>query len=208
MNGSSAPDSQPQSLVRAFIAVLISDDLKRRIALVQEEFKKVAPEVKWVSEENFHITLKFLGDVEADRLAAIPAMLSDSLADVEEFDIGIGGVGAFPNHGRPRTVWVGVTDGRERLAEVAQQVEEQLAGLGFHKEDRSFSAHLTIGRVKDGRGADALTSALQKADVGSMGTVRVKSVAVMKSELRREGPIYSVLSEIPLRSAGGETKNG
>lgn len=200
------PPAPPQ--FRIFVAVLISRDVKRRIALVQEEFKKVSPEVKWVAEENFHVTLKFLGSVESGRVDQISEAIAAAAADVEPFDIEIRGAGAFPSPTRPRTVWVGVTSGQKELAELAGQIEKQMEKLGFPREDKPFRDHITIGRVKEGRCARELAPALQEAEAGRMGIVRVDSVYVMKSELRREGPIYSVLSEVRLRETGGEKNNG
>lgn len=196
-----APDA-PQP-IRTFIAVLISEDIKRRIGLVEEEFKKLAPEVKWVAEENLHVTLKFLGNVPAERLERIAAALGEALSCVEPFEIEVADVGAFPSAGIPRTVWVGVTSGQEELADVARRVEKALEKLGFPREDRPFTCHITIGRVKDGRGARELAPALQEAEVGRLGSVLVGSVAVMRSDLRREGPIYSTLSEIHLLGGKG-----
>ena len=195
--------------IRSFIAVLISDDLKRRIAVVQEDFKKAAPDVKWVEEENFHITMKFLGDTRTDELDAIREAIEAAIGDLPPFAAEISGAGAFPNPRRPRTVWVGITSGVDQLAEIAKRIESALETIGFPKEDRPFKAHITIGRVKDDRGVGKLAGALQEAESVQLGTVNVASVAIMKSELRREGPIYSVLGEISLRTeAEGAKTNG
>ncbi|MBI2844150.1 MAG: RNA 2',3'-cyclic phosphodiesterase [Armatimonadetes bacterium] len=188
--------------VRTFVAVLISEDLKRRIALIQEEFKKVAPEVKWVGEGNFHITVKFLGNVEREKLDRIAGALSDALSGLEPFEVEIGGAGAFPSATRPRVVWVGVTSGAEQLRDVASRVENGLGKLGLPPEDKSFKAHITIGRVKDGRRVEGLDKALKTAEVGDLGSAQVDSVALMKSDLRREGPVYSVISEVRLLKNG------
>jgi 2'-5' RNA ligase len=151
-----------------------------------------------VAWENFHVTLKFLGDTEAGRLSRISDALAESLAGVEPFDLEIVGAGAFPSAGRPRTVWVGVTSGKEQLVDVAERVEDSLENQGFSREDRPFSAHVTIGRLRDDRGARRLSPALRDTAVGHLGTVRVGSVALMRSDLRPQGPVYSVLAEIPL----------
>lgn len=185
--------------VRAFVAVLLGQDLQHKIALVQEEFIKISPEVKWVSEENFHVTLKFLGNVEEHLLGDISEALIEALGDVEPFDIEIGSVGAFPSKGRPKTVWVDVTSGGSELKNLAERVDKALETVGFPCEDRPFRSHITIGRVKDDRGARKLSNALRDAQIGMIGTIRVDAVALMKSELRRVGPIYTMLSETPLR---------
>lgn len=195
--------------IRTFIAVLISNDLKRKIAVVQEDFKKVAPEVKWVEEDNFHITVKFLGDVNSDRLKDVTLAVSQSVADLTPFEAEIGGFGAFPNARRPRVVWAGIETGQDELKALAERVENALETLGFPKEDRPFSAHVTIGRVRDERRVGGLTRALEDAETGRQGSIRVESVAIMKSELRRNGPIYSALAEVPLTGTEeGSVNNG
>ncbi|MEN6519666.1 MAG: RNA 2',3'-cyclic phosphodiesterase [Armatimonadota bacterium] len=191
--------------IRTFVAVLISDSLKRRISLVQEEFKKVAPKVKWVANENYHITIKFLGGVRCDRIEAVLQAVGSAVEGIEPFDIEIGEAGAFPNPGRPKTVWVGVTSGCEMLAGIAGRVDEALEKLGFEKETRPFRSHITIGRVKDDCDAKELGPALKNAEIGQLGSFKVESVAVMKSDLRREGPVYSVVREIVFQTPEGSS---
>jgi len=192
-NGHPAPGAGRP--VRTFIAVLLSEELKRRIGVVQEEFKKIAPAVKWVDEANFHITLKFLGNVPAERLDRVREAVAAAANGIEPFDIEVRDIGAFPSARRARTVWVGVTSGKEELAELARRVDKQLEKIGVPREDRPFRSHITIGRVKDDQGAVELGPALEQAQVGSLGSVRVASVTVMRSDLQRDGPVYSVLSE-------------
>jgi 2'-5' RNA ligase len=190
--------------VRTFIAVLIPAEIRREIAVVQEGFVKVAPEVKWVAEDNYHVTMKFLGNVATDKLDGITDAIARAVEGIEEFDIEVNGAGAFPNPGRPRVVWIGVTSGHDQLAEIAKRIDKELEKLGFESEGRPFKSHITIGRVKDDRDGRALGPVMKETEVGRLGSVHVSYIALMKSELRREGPIYSVLSEIPLREAGGE----
>jgi RNA 2',3'-cyclic 3'-phosphodiesterase len=201
-SGNRGAASSRQRPIRTFIAVLISSDLKRKIASVQEEFKKVAPKVKWVAEANYHVTIKFLGDVEGDYLAEIVRELTEAVHNLSPFNAEIGGGGAFPSAGRPRTIWIGTTSGQKEFADIAQIVETSLERLGFPREDRPFRSHVTIGRAKEDRDAVGLVPVLREDKVGHLGTVRVESIAVMKSDLQREGPIYSILSEIRFR--GGE----
>jgi RNA 2',3'-cyclic 3'-phosphodiesterase len=184
--------------VRTFIAVLLTADLKTKIRQVQEQFIKASPEVKWVAEENLHVTLKFLGDVDEERLGEICAAVESAISEEEMFSMRVAGAGAFPNPRRPRVVWIGLQSGVERLSRIAAKIESALEPLGFPKEPRGFSAHVTIGRAKPDRPVGNLARAIDDADVGEIGEVRVDSVAVMKSDLRKEGPIYSVLKEIKL----------
>jgi 2'-5' RNA ligase len=184
---------------------LIPADLKRRIASVEETFRKVAPGVKWVAEENLHVTLKFLGNVAAERTGSVEAALVEAVQGAAPFEIEVAGAGAFPGPAKPRTVWIGITSGSEALAELARRIDKRLEKLGFAREDRPFRSHVTIGRVKDPHDAMDLGPALTGAQVGVLGSALVGSIALMRSDLRPEGPIYSVLAEIPL---GGSGKGG
>jgi RNA 2',3'-cyclic 3'-phosphodiesterase len=184
--------------VRTFIAVLLRTDLKNKISVVQKQFIKAAPEVKWVDEENFHVTLKFLGDVDTERLGEICAALESAVSEEEAFSMQVACAGAFPSLSRPRVVWIGLQTGVERLSQIAAKIESELERVGFPKEERRFSAHVTIGRVRPDRPFGALAKAIEEAEVGEIGEARVDSIAVMKSDLCREGPVYSVLKEIRL----------
>lgn len=185
--------------IRTFVAVLISEGLRQKIASVQDELIKAAPAVKWVARDNFHITVKFLGGVKSGRIDAVTEAVAEAVEEIEPFEIEIGGVGAFPSADRPKTVWIGVARGSEMLAEVAKRVEDALEKLGFERENRPFRSHITVGRVKDSRDARKLGTAIKNAEAVQFGPLRVSSVAVMKSDLRREGPVYSVLKEIFLK---------
>ncbi len=191
-------------VLRTFVAVLIPSELKRTIAVVQKDLKKAAPGIKWVEPENFHITLEFLGDTKLDAVDEIAGAIAGACRDLDPFIVEFGGVGAFPSARRPRVVWAGVTSGKRELTELAGRVEDALAPLGFAKEDKPFRAHITLGRVRYGRGVDDLSSALEETAADRLGSFRVASVALMKSELRRECPIYSVLARVSL----GETEGG
>ena len=185
-------------MVRAFVAVVISEDIRRKVAEVQGQAKKFAPNVKWVAPDNFHITLMFLGDVAEDRLSEVHEAISDAVRGLQPFTMSFSGLGVFPNLSRPRVVWAGVEQGREQLMEIAAKVDAALVKLGFEKEDRPFAAHITIGRVKDGKPPGGLAQGIEEIDARNMGSQQVASVVVMESELLREGPVYSPLSESKL----------
>ncbi len=186
-------------VIRTFVAVLIAEDLKQKIAEVQGEVKKLAPDVKWVAPENLHVTLKFLGDVREDEIASLSAVVEDAVRGYPTFELSVSGLGAFPSPARARVVWVGIQNGAEKLIELASVVDDALAGAGFEKESKAFKSHITIGRVKTERNLDKLAKAVEEVDASSLGTQQVKSVVIMQSELMREGPIYSPLSVIALQ---------
>ncbi len=184
-------------VIRTFVAVLIAQNLKKNISGVQEQIKKLAPDVKWVDPENFHVTLKFLGDVSEDAISDICAAVKNAVRDFTAFDLSMSGLGAFPSNERARVVWVGIEDGRDELAGLARAIDDELARLGYEREDRPFRAHLTIGRAKD-RIPGTFAQGIKDVNAEDLGTQRVGSVVVMRSDLRREGPIYSPLCEVEL----------
>ena len=181
-------------VIRTFVAVLIAEDLKKKMSEVQEQVKKLAPDVKWVAPENFHVTMKFLGSVREDELAEVCAAVEEAVSPFSPFELSISGLGAFPSPARARVVWIGIEKGREQLSGLASAIDERLAGLGFEKEDKAFKAHVTIGRVKTSRFLKKLAEEIGSVDADNLGTQQVSSVVIMQSELLREGPVYSPLS--------------
>ena len=155
---------------RTFIAVLLSPELKSRIALIQQKFRHIHCDVKWTAEENLHITLKFLGDVQEDMLSEVCSAVEKAAVGFAPFDLEIKGAGAFPNTRKPQIIWVGVESGGEKLAKLAASIEDELSLLGFEREKKRFSAHITIGRVKSPKGMEALSQAIQSGKVRTRHT--------------------------------------
>lgn len=183
-------------VIRTFVAVLIDENLKKVMAEVQSRVKKLAPDVKWVTPENFHITLKFLGNVVEDTLPEVTKAVEEAAQGFSSFDLAISGVGAFPNPARARVVWIGSGEGRDKLAQLASAVDNNLAKLGFEREDKPFKAHITIGRVKTSRFLSQLAEGIDKVDAENLGIQRISSIVVMRSELGREGPAYTPIKVI------------
>ena len=188
--------------IRTFVAVLIAEDLKGKIAQVQGQVKKLAPDVKWVAPENFHVTLKFLGSVREDEIEQVCTAVDDAARAFSPFEIAVSGLGAFPSPARARVVWTGIQVGREQLCDLAAAVDAGLSKLGFERENKAFKGHITIGRVKTSRHLGRLAAGIEGVDACDLGTQQVSSVAVMQSELLREGPVYSPVSESKL--SGGK----
>jgi 2'-5' RNA ligase len=197
--------------VRTFIAVNLSDELRARAAEVQRELRAAAPSVKWVDPAGMHFTLKFLGGVEAAQVDRVIAANASALDGQTEFDLSLMGVGAFPRPGAPRVVWLGVTAGGDRMAELARLIETAMTPLGFEPEKRPFSAHMTLGRVKVPPEPE-LRETIERLREAPVGTMRVDSVAVMKSDLTPQGAIYTRLAEArllpPGASEGGAAQDG
>lgn len=185
-------------VIRTFVAVLISEELRSNVSRVQEEVKKLAPDVKWVAPENLHVTLKFLGNVEEDALPRVFGAVEDAVGGRPAFDLSLGGLGAFPSPAKARVVWVGVQEGKDELIELARDVDATLGKLGFPKEEKAFKAHITIGRAKQDRFVRGLASAIGSVDARDLGRQRAACVTVMQSELRPEGPTYTPMRSVEL----------
>lgn len=183
------------SQLRAFVAVEIDDKTRQRVAAWQEELRQSGGDVKWVEPVNFHLTLKFLGNVETVRVPALSSALKASLAGHRAFSVELAGMGAFPSIARPRVIWVGLSEGAGELRLLAQAVDKALEPLGFPREEKPFAPHLTIGRVRDRgirRGVpDELKRSLASSSTVKWGSFLVDSVHLMKSQLTARGPIYS-----------------
>ena len=190
-----------QKVIRIFVAVCLDEELRRGISAIQERVKKLAPNVKWVAPDNFHVTLKFLGDVRQDRLSIVQAAIDEVAGSLAAFDLTISGTGVFPTPRRPRVIWVGVEEGREQLIALAKAVEDRLVRAGFEKDDKPFRSHITIGRVKESKPVEGLVEGLDEIDTSDLGVQRVGCVTVMESVLRPGGPEYTPLSVHKLMDA-------
>jgi 2'-5' RNA ligase len=154
------------------------------------------PRVSWVKEENLHITMRFLGEVEDRRAADLVAQFTAPLA-TRVFDIELGGVGVFPPAGPPRVVWLGVTSGADRLFELNAELEARFDAWGYGREPRSFRAHLTLGRCREPLGPRARERVV-RTDAGDIGTSRIDGVVLYESRLSPSGPAYVALARAPL----------
>jgi RNA 2',3'-cyclic 3'-phosphodiesterase len=185
--------------MRLFVAVHFSQDVRTRLALIQDRLRLAQADVSWVKPANLHLTLKFLGETEPKRLERIHAALAEAAADARPFSARVTGVGTFG--GRvPRVVWAGVTGGVEPLVTLARAVENGLAQIGFPKEKRGFTAHLTLGRVRSSRNVESLLAALRDEPPEDFGTLSVDRFALMQSELNPAGSMYTELEWFYLRA--------
>jgi 2'-5' RNA ligase len=159
----------------------------------------VARHVAWVAPGKLHLTLKFLGNVDQARVEEIVAALRGAAAGVAAFEAAVRGLGAFPTPTRPRVIWAGVSEGADTMVELAGRVDTALAILGFPREARPFSPHVTLGRVRVPRRDPALAEALAGGEGREFGRVRVGRVALMQSRLSPKGSEYTELAGVPLR---------
>jgi RNA 2',3'-cyclic 3'-phosphodiesterase len=187
---------QPQ---RLFIAIELSANIIRALEQTIHSYQQSRLDaVHWVMAKNIHLTLRFLGDTNADQLELIKTSLPAALSQQDAFELMVEGSGAFPNIRAPRVIWVGVT-APANLARVQQIVEKGCCQAGFETEKRPFSPHLTLGRVEP-FGAAQVGAALNSNRVGQLGRSLVNHVTLFKSDLTRGGAIYTPLVQFPLKT--------
>jgi 2'-5' RNA ligase len=188
-----------KTTIRTFVAVEIGEAIRRAAAGLVEQLRTASADVTWVAPHNMHLTVKFLGDVAAERIPQVSATVAEAVADVRAFDLEVRGLGAFPNVSRPRTIWIGTGTGEAELAMVAERLETSLAKLGFAREGRPFRGHLTVGRVRRPSPALAAVSQIlrEQGDL-EFGRTTIREVVVFSSQLERGGPIYEAMSRAPL----------
>ena len=189
-------------VIRAFIAIDLSPEILKRLDNVNAELQKrlSGVPVRWVPVKNIHLTLKFLGDVSVANLDMLMEMLRTCAAQHHPFEISVGDLGAFPSARRPRVVWVGVTAPPD-LAALHASIDTETARLGYAREDRPFSPHLTLGRVARNanfRDSQAISEVLYAYKVGFLGATRVESVVLYRSDLNPGGAVYTQLYAVDL----------
>ena len=192
------------SRTRTFIAVALTKPIRERIVALQDELSRGEAEVKWTEAENIHVTLLFLGEVPNEELPAICRLVSQTVQGREPFGLSVEAVGCFPNIRRPRIVWVGVGAGTQELLKIHDDLEAPLFDLGFRKEDRKYTPHITLGRVKSDRPTEKLTAAIQRHAGWHGGEMTVQEIHVMSSELTRNRPVYTVLARAKLGEKANE----
>jgi 2'-5' RNA ligase len=192
--------------LRCFVAIDFPAEIKKALAGVRDELKRWPARVKWVEPANYHLTLKFLGDVPAGDIPAVTAVLGRAVSGLPAFTLHLKGVGAFPNLRRPRVIWVGVTGDTGALTALQQAVDRELSQLGFPGEAGGYMPHLTLGRVKESlpgpdpvqEAGPALADIVENLTYIDPGPVTVAEVLLMESRLSRSGPAYSRLTGFSL----------
>jgi len=184
-------------VVRLFVAIDLPQDLKKELYLIPDKVAKLIKNVKWVSPENVHLTLKFLGSSPEESVPKIKEKLSKKVKEVEPFTLGFGTLGAFPTSKRARVFWLGVEKGADEVSILQKKVEKALVPLGFEKENRKFHAHLTLARLRMPQNLQSVISELEAEKISQ--EVSVDRVFLFQSTLTPKGPIYTTLAQFPLK---------
>jgi 2'-5' RNA ligase len=182
--------------MRAFIAILIPDEIRKKLAQPRDE-KLVLGEVRWVAEENLHLTLKFLGEVEEKKVADVIAALERAASRHPPMTLVAHGLGFFPNLRSPRVFWAGL-EPNPTLSALSADVERECAALGFEKEDRPFSGHITLARI---RGRVKVARESISSETPHFGDWPVREIVLVESKLSPKGAQYFPVAKAPMREA-------
>ena len=189
MAGASVVD-QVCTIVRLFVAIEIDQAARKVVRDIQQSLAPKCTGVKWTPPEQVHLTVKFLGDVADGDVAGACEAVSRTTKASTPFELGVEGAGCFPPGGPARIVWIGAGDSSGRLKSLVERVESEMEVLGFLRENRPFSAHLTIGRVKEDRSVGVVRAAVGAAKFKPF-VQSVTSVTLMSSVLSPRGPTYT-----------------
>jgi 2'-5' RNA ligase len=176
--------------LRLFIAIEIPNDIKAQIAEVVQKLRSIPADVKWEHTDKLHITLKFLGDTNADLLPQINTTLQRCAETAMPFIVSYEALGCFPSKREPKIIWIGVQDRSSLLHNLAGSLDTALTLVGFKREERRFHAHVTIGRVKSQRNVKDLLRTMESTTLVCQPT-EVSQIVLIKSELKPHGSEYA-----------------
>ncbi len=189
--------------MRTFVAVELDDACRRGLLDAIESLQREAEGVRWVREDQLHLTLKFIGELDERDLPDTIECLQDAVGEVGPFTMRVGGLSGFPPRGTPRVIHVGVEEPTGALMALQEAVEENLAeGVGIKPESRRYIPHVTLGRVKKRSLCPSLDEMRGVLESDDFGAVEVQSMVLMKSDLKPTGAVYSVVHEFPLGQEG------
>jgi RNA 2',3'-cyclic 3'-phosphodiesterase len=190
--------------MRAFIAIDLPQAIKKHLSQLEEKLQTRLSGVKWVEPANIHITLKFLGEIDTQTKTPVSAALNEIAAETAAFPVRISSAGAFPDTKYPRIVWLGASQGNSQAGQIAAKLEESMEKLGFARENREFSCHLTIARVKQGNDKLKLAEGIAEIDrqlSASCLEFTAEKITLFKSTLSAKGPLYEKLHEANLKTS-------
>ena len=184
--------------VRSFIAVNLNPDIKEYLSSLQANLNVSETKIKWVEKNNLHLTMEFLGYISLEQTILIKSKLKEIASQYRPFIIRLSSnIGIFPTYQMPRIIWVGIKEGVNQLNELYNSIENNLSNKGFPRENKEFSGHITIGRVKFIRDTTNFIKILKSIEVNNFSQ-EVGSIDLMESKLTPNGPIYNITAKLPL----------
>lgn len=188
--------------IRSFLAIEIDEKLCPKMEELQKKLREVQADVKWVSPKNVHLTLKFFGSITQEELEKAAQIIHPIASQRKPFLISISGLGCFPSRNRPRVIWLGINDGAKEVSLLQKEIEKRLLDAGFPAEERPFTPHLTMGRVRSGRGLSQLIHLIGVNEKFEIGMFGVDEIILFKSDLLPSGAVYTRLRTFQLQGDG------
>ena len=186
--------------MRCFIAIPLPTDITQTLSKIQSHLKETEADVGWVKSDNIHLTLKFLGNVEEEKIKTICHKLREVTNDFSSFETEMGKLGTFPSLSNPRVIWTGISKNADKISKLQQRIEETLMALGFERETRPFHAHLTLGRVKSKKNINKLIEKLESLTLPQFAPLAVDRIILFQSILKPTGAEYTALDGFQLQS--------
>ncbi len=185
--------------MRIFIAIDTPESIKQEIETIQQKLKSAGADVRWESQNKFHITIKFLGDTKEELLPKIYEIIKNISTKIYTFPLIYRNLGCFPNKRQPRVIWIGCEDVTSSLTKLKMELDVNLKSLGFEIEDREFHPHITLGRVKSQTGIKNLIPIIESLIFESRIT-ECREILIVRSVLKSSGSDYTILKSINLNS--------
>ncbi|MFH1665241.1 MAG: RNA 2',3'-cyclic phosphodiesterase [Candidatus Omnitrophota bacterium] len=183
--------------MRCFIALEFSDEAMKEFLRTTDILRKADAEIKWLSADTVHLTLKFLGDIPEEKAPVITARLRETVRGCRPFTIEFSGIGVFPGWDRPKVLWIGVGKGAREVVDLASRVDGAMALEGFEQDERPFSPHITMGRIKGPKNKKKLEGLLKSIHVEPASSF-ISRIIVFKSVLTEKGAIHTPLDTVDL----------
>jgi len=185
--------------MRTFVAIDLSEEIKKNLILLLNQLDTGSRSVKWVKRQAMHVTLKFLGEISEIKADEVKSALERTASIHHSFPLTVKGTGTFPQGKKsPRVIWTGISE-NDSLSNLQSSIEDELEQLGFPKEKRKFIPHLTLGRVKATFDLPSILSVLARYKDTEFGFMEVKKITFFRSILKPTGAEYSILSEFALQ---------
>ena len=197
---------QPSTYIRAFLAIDLPEDIKTTIGKIQSRLRPLTggghQGIRWTRPESIHLTLHFFGSIPFDQIELISEVVKKNVEGIPPFMLNLGSLGAFPTVSKPRVIFLGLGGQIDILQRLQGQIAADLHELGFEREERAFTAHLTLGRLKSVSKLPGISEAFQKVIALAEGNFMVKGLKLFKSDLRPDGAVYTVLEYFPMQDKG------
>lgn len=192
--------------IRTFVAIDIPSPARKVIAAVQRRFLPLDLKATWVRPENVHLTLKFLGNINPDRVPEVANTLASAASSSQPFTLSLDEPGLFSENGAPRVLWLGLKDGEGRLGKLYRDIDKALHGIGFGAETRPFAPHITVAKIKSLKNIQALKEEVESGKTIEKVSFEVTQIVFIESQLSPEGSQYTELRELPLGSSSKDKK--